>query len=257
MGDSSQFISQSQLKLMLRFILIIILSAIITKDVLAESKKDSTRISSLTIVPRLNSAGYFPFTGALLNHNTNFDVNFVYQNQAFGFLLFKSLDLKESKSAINYLQTALFKQFSASKTISFGVYAGYVFSQTQAFRDKRDSDYFGAMTFYWNLNPRLRLENIALYSDITIQQKIVNRLLLFYTINDFRFDLSIHERVVFETLNWSTTAVLGVNFPKLKLTEHLSAQTTITYQNYLTNARPDFALKNGFLFSLSFPLKYN
>jgi len=242
---------------MLRSLLIIVLFVFVAKDVLGQSKKDSTRFSSLTIVPRLNSAGYFPFTGALLNHNTNFDVNFVYQNKAYGFLLFKSFDLQEKKSAINYLQTALFKQVSAGKAITFGVYLGYVFSQTQTFRDKSDSDYFGAMTIYWDINPRFRLENITLYSDITIQQKIINRLLLLYTFNDFRFDFSIHERAVFETSQWSTSVALAVNFPKLKLTKHLSAQTTVTYQNYLTKARPDFALKNGFLFSLSFPLKYN
>ncbi|HEY5822760.1 MAG TPA: hypothetical protein VIT44_00250 [Cyclobacteriaceae bacterium] len=242
---------------MLRYLLIIVMCIILATHLQGQSKKDTTQLSSVIIVPRLNSAGYFPFTGALLNHNTNFDVNFVYEHQAFGLLLFKSVDLQEKKSPINYLQTALFKHFPVGKTTSLRVFFGYVFSQTQAFRDEKDSDYFGAVTFYWDINSRLRLENIILYNDITIQQKIVNRLLLMYTLNDFRFDFSIHERIVFETAHWSTSAVWTVNFPKLKLTKHLAAQTTVAYQNYLTHNRPGFALKNGFLFSLSFPLQFN
>jgi hypothetical protein len=241
---------------MLRFLLIIVLCPFITLEVHGQSK-DSTQYSSLTIVPRLNSAGYFPFTGALLNHNTNFDINIVYQNKYFGYLLFKSVDLEEKESPINYLQTALFKHFPLSKSLSVRTYLGYLFSQTQSFRDRGDLDYFGAATLYWNITPRLRFENIALFTDVSTQPKLVNRLLLLYTLKDFRFDFSLHERMAFETNHYSTTAVLAVKFPELKLTGRLSAQTTISYQNYLTKVRPDFALNNGFLFSLSFPVKYN
>src|SRR6478736_9479617 len=111
-----------------RFLLNISLCLFISMNVHGQAK-DSTRYSSLFVNPRLNSAGYFPFTGALLNHNTNFDVNIVYQNKWFGYLLFKSVDLEEKESPINYLQTALFKNISINKKVSLRAFFGYLFAQ--------------------------------------------------------------------------------------------------------------------------------
>jgi hypothetical protein len=224
---------------------------------LAKSVSDSTRASVWVVTPRLNSAGYFPFTGALLNHNTNFDLNMVYQNKTFGFLAFKSFDLQDSRSAINYLQSALFKQVEIGKSVTLGFYAGYLFSQTQAFRDKKDSDCFGAFSIYWNVNQNLRIENIALLNDVSVQRKIVNRLSVLYTLKKFRLDLSAHERFVPETGNTSTSAAFALLLPRVALTNYLAVQSTITYQTYLTRERPDFALQNGFLFSVSFPLNFS
>lgn len=240
---------------MIKYLLssLLLTSSLSTK---ANLLSDSTARSTISITPRLNSAGYFPFTGALLNHHTNVDLNIVYQNKIFGFLAFKSVDFEESQSPVNYLQSALFKQLKIKESLSITIYAGYLFSQTQAFRDEKDSDYFGAFGTYWDVNKNLRIENIALLNDVSVQFKIVNRLSILYTFQKFRFDFSLHERYVPETKNSTTSTAFAINLPRIMLARHLSALSTITYQTYITPERPAYALKNGFLFSLSFPMNF-
>lgn len=240
---------------MRRFLILLSLLFSITDHPQAQSRPDSARKPyTLIISPRINSAGYFPFTGAMLNHNANFDFTVVFQKNNYGFVLFQSFDLQDKNSYVNYFQPCVFKKIPAGKRVTLGVYFGYLFSQTKGFSDKGESDYFGALTQHWDINQKLRLENTMLFGDLTIQAKLINRLLLLYTVKQFRFDFYLHERVVFETKNLSTSAAVAINFPKLNLAEKLSAQATVTYQHYLSQARPGFALNDGFLFSLAFPI---
>ena len=222
-----------------------------------QSKKESLYPYTLSITPRINSAGYFPFTGAILNRNTNVDLNVIFQKRGYGFLAFKSLDLEDKKSDINYLQSAVFKQFRVSKTVQVGLFFGYLFSQISEFKDVVGSDYFGAWTVYWDINKKLRLENIMLITDVSTQQKIVNRILILYTVKKFRLNLSLHQREVPEINNFSASGSFGISLPKLKIVNKVSTQFTAAYQTYITANRPDFALKDGFLFSLAFPIEIN
>jgi len=239
---------------MMRSLLTISLLFSIAINSQGQTKTDSAKLYTLTISPRLNSAGYFPFTGALLNHHANFDFTVAFEKNNYGFFLFQSFDLVDNKSYINYFQPAAFKKFPLSSSLTLGVYFGYLFSQTNSFKDKGESDYFGALSQHWDINKKLRLENTMLFGDLTIQPKLINRLLLLYTVKKFRFDFCLHQRVVFDTKDLTASAAIAVNLPKLKITDRFSVQPTITYQSYLTKARPGYALKDGFLFSLTFPI---
>jgi len=220
----------------------------------AQTKNDSAQPYTLIISPRLNSAGYFPFTGALLNHHANFDFTVAFEKNNYGFFLFQSFDLVDNKSYINYFQPAAFKKFPVGRSLTLGVYFGYLFSQTNSFKDKGESDYFGALSQHWDINKKLRLENTMLFGDLKLQPKLINRLLLLYKVKKFRFDFYLHQRAVFGTKDLTASTAIGINLPTLKIADKLSAQATITYQSYLTKARPGYALKDGFLFSLTFPI---
>jgi hypothetical protein len=216
------------------------------------SCQDSTR-AVFRITPRFNSAGHFPFTGSLLNTNLNFDLNFFYEANDYGFFVFKSVDLEDAHSYINYLQPGVFKKFELSPNLYMRAFVGYLFSQARRFKDK-DSDYYTAVTLYWSLNASLKIEHTALFFDLSQSIKLANRFLMFYTIKDFKIELFVWNRWEFEKQFTATSASLALNFPALKIFRSVSMLNTISYQGYLSSVKPDFALQKGLLISVAFPI---
>ena len=198
---------------------------------------------------------YFPFSGAYINKHVNADINIFYEDRIFGFFLFKSQDLEDPHSIVNYFQPGIFKKVQVSPNFKIRFFAGYVFSQTRAFRDK-DSDYYTAAVGYWTINDRLKLENTALFMDLSLSPKLANRCVMSYEQDGFKLDLLVWERVVFSSGNMSTSASLSLNFPPIKLTRHVSIQNTVSVQSYLTKSKPEFALRDGVLFQVSVPISY-
>lgn len=208
---------------------------------------------NFSVTPRFNSAGHFPFSGALLNRNLNFDFNIFFEHKKNGFFLFKSIDLEDKHSFINYLQPGIFRKFQLHSKVKLGTFVGYVFNQTSGFRDK-DSDYFTAAVVYWTINDRLKLENTSLFFDLSQSVKLANRLLLNYKVNKFQFDLYVWHRIAFDQNAHATSASLAINFPRIRLTDKIAIQNTVSYQGYITHAKPDFALRKGLLVSVGFPI---
>lgn len=216
-------------------------------------QEDSVVTRHFSVTPRFNSSGHFPYSGALINRNVNFDVNVYYENRGYGFFVFKSWDLEDRHSIVNYLQPGIFKKVKFSPSFQLGLFFGYLFSQTIGFRDG-DSDYYTAAVAYWTLAENLKLENTALFFDLTQSSKLSNRFLLSWTIKSFRIDIYAWHRWVFDEGSHATSASLAVNFPRMKLSEVFSVQATASYQGYLTAAKPDYAMRDGFLLSIAFPV---
>ncbi len=137
-----------------------------------------------------------------------------------------------------------------------GAFFGYLFSQTTGFKDK-DSDYYASTIVYWTINDHLKLENTALFFDLSQSAKLANRMLLSYQLKQFKFDLYVWQRVVFESNTYATSASLAINLPRIKLTDALYIQNTVSYQGYLTKEKPDWAMRNGLLVSVAFPITIN
>lgn len=168
-----------------------ILLCIICSSAMAQNRKqvpDTTTVLPIFIVtPRFNSAGHFPFSGAIVNRNVNFDLNAFFEYKHYGFFIFKSWDLENKHSIVNYLQPGIFRKFSLSEKLYVRVFFGYVFSQTSGFRDS-DSDYYTAAVAYWTISEYLKLENTALFLDMTKSAKLANRLLLTCQVRSFKID---------------------------------------------------------------------
>lgn len=227
-----------------------------TQSVIAQLlEKDSVMRPDFVITPRLNSAGYFPYTGALLNKNINFDVNIFFEYKSkYGFFLFKSVDLEDRHSYVNYLQPGIFRTFHAGNNFKLRLFFGYLFSQTQGFRDP-DSDYYTALVGYYTITKNLKLENTALFYDLEISAKLANRLLVSWSVGKFTADIYVWHRVVFDDNSHATSASFALNLPKIKLSPSSSINTTLSYQGYLTKNKPDFAMKDGFLFQVAVPIQ--
>lgn len=218
-----------------------------------QPEEDSTQRRTLTVTPRLNSAGHFPFTGALLNRNANADLTIFYQRRKNGVFIFQSVDLEDRRSYVNYLQPGVFRKFELGKTLQLGLFAGYVFSQTEWFSDEY-SDFFAAPVVYWAIRPHLRLESTSLFFDMRQSLKLANRFLVSYSVAGFRLDGYLWHRVVFDTNVHALSASLALLLPKAPITSKVWLQSSISFFGYLTRARPEFARKNGLLFSVSIPM---
>lgn len=205
------------------------------------------------ITPRFNSAGHFPFSGALINNHPNLDINVFFEKKGNGFFVFKSHDLNDPHSIVNYLQPGIFKKFNLRTNLRLGTFFGYVFSQTEGFKDK-DSDFYTAAVIYWTITDKLKLENTALFFDLSQSVKLANRMLLSYTLKEFKVDLYVWERVVFEANAYATSASFAINFPKIRLSDAIHIQNTVSYQGYLTPAKPEWALRKGLLVSVAIPI---
>lgn len=214
---------------------------------------DSTKKATLVITPRINSTGHFPFTGSLLNHHLNADINIFYEQKALGFFIFKSQDLQE-KSFVNYFQPGVFATARLNNSLRARVFFGYLFSQAESFRDA-DSDYYTALSFYWNIAPHIRMENTSLFYDLQQQVKLANRLVVTWESDIIKLDLYLWHRIVVAESNHATSAMLALTFPKIKINKSASLFFTSSYQSYITTNRPGFALKDGFLFSVSMPFE--
>jgi hypothetical protein len=217
------------------------------------AQNDTTPRPLLLITPRFNSSGYFPFTGAMLNHNLNFDINIFYEHKGNGFFVFKSADLQDKHSYINYLQPGVFRKFQFAPKFQLGIFFGYLFSQTTGFHDK-DSDIYSAAVAYWTISDRLKLENTMLFFDLTQSGKMANRLLISYGLSNFKFDFYLWHRWVFDESSHATSISLALTAPPVKVTKSLEIKSTISYMGYISEEKPDYALPGGFLVSVAFPL---
>lgn len=215
-------------------------------------QQDSSK-ATLQIYPRLHSAGYFPFTGSLLNHNPVADVNIFYEKRSIGFFLFQSFDLKDRHSYANYFQPGVFVTLKVNPTFKVRSFFGYIFSQTQCFRDP-GSDYYAATSFYWDPTKHLSIQNTVLFYDYNVQRKLANRVLVTVSYPRFKVDMFLWNRAVLAEKKQAVSASVAVTFPIVKLGDKTSIHVTTSYMRYLTSYRPSYALDDGFIVTLGMPV---
>ena len=94
-----------------RIIVVFVFVAFCVRPSMAQQlKADTIPEVTFVITPRINSTGHFPFTGSYINKNVNADINIFFERKTLGFFLFKSHDLEEKNSIVNYLQPGIFKK---------------------------------------------------------------------------------------------------------------------------------------------------
>jgi hypothetical protein len=240
------------------FITLIVLCVITQAHAQQDTVKTAT---TLQVLPRLHSAGYFPFSGALLNHSPVADVNVFYERNSaaratVGFFVFQSFDFKDRHSYANYFQPGLFGTVRLHPTFKIRGFFGYIFSQTRSFRDPGDSDYYAATTLYWDPTKHISIQNTVLFYDYNINRKLANRVLVSCTYNKFKADFYVWNRVVMAEKRQAVSASIALTFPIIKVGEkpNTSIQLTSAYMWYLTSYRPGFALDKGFIFTLGVPV---
>jgi len=231
----------------------LVLLLIMAAGVHAQGMPGDSVKSTLIINPRLHSAGYFPFTGAMLNRDPVFDVNIFFERKRYGFFVFQSVDLVDRKSYVNYLQPGIFATCWINPKVRIRTFFGYIFSQTDGFSDST-SDYYAAVQGSWTISDKVRIENTLLFYDLTLGTKLANRLLVSWAIGKFKADFYLWDRVVMGEKAHALSGSVGLTGPELKLSRKTSVLLTASYMGYITEHRPSFALGDGFLFTLAVPV---
>ena len=233
--------------------LVLVFTICFGKSSFAQQDSTKTTQTTLQIYPRLHSVGYFPFTGSLLNHNPVADVNIFYEKRSVGFFLFQSFDLKDRHSYANYFQPGVFATLKVHPTFKVRAFFGYIFSQTQGFRDP-GSDYYAATSFYWDPAKHLSVQNTMLFYDYTTQRKLANRVLVTVSYPRFKVDMFLWNRAVLAEKKQAISASVAVTFPIIKVGDKTSIHLTTSYLRYLTSYRPSYALDDGFFLTLGVPV---
>jgi hypothetical protein len=209
------------------------------------------------VTTRLHSVSHFPFSGSYINRHLNVDLNLFYERNRIGAFLFKAQDLEDKHGIVNYFQPGIFKRFPAGKNLTFTVFGGYLFNQTAGFSDK-DSDVWTALGTTWNISNHFKIENTALFFNVTkteLNSQWANRTVISAIYRDFKFDLYIWHNIVFKTNFQFTSAALALNFPKIHLSDKIKIQNSFSYQSYLSENKPSWAMRHGFLFSIAVPIQ--
>jgi hypothetical protein len=221
----------------------------------AERAEDATGAAHrLSVVPRINAGAYFPYGGAYLSNNLTIDATILYERARYGLFVFKSQDLEDRGSGANYLQPGLFTDVRIRENVSLRFVAGYLFSQTEGFRDREGSDYYAATVLYWTIGERLTVENTALLFDLNGATKLTNRVLASVRVGPAVLDAYLWQRVEFDERLGATSASIAITPPALTFSETTSLEITLSYLGYLSRSRPSFARRDGFVVSIAAPL---
>lgn len=231
---------------------IIVLTTIKSHAIPRDILRDSVTKATVEVNTRLHSTGYYPYTGSLINRHPTADINLFYERKTLGFFLFYSRDLIEKHSIVNYLQPGIFATLKVNPSLRTRIYFGYLLSQANGFRDT-DSDFYTSMAQYWNLGKGFRVENTALLYDWNLNLKVADRLLFVYQTKPVKIEFFIWYRKVLESSEHATSAMVAFTSPRLALSKSFTLLFTGAYQQYLSQYRPSYALKNGFVFTIAAP----
>lgn len=213
---------------------------------------DSIR-TVLNVNPRVHSSGFFPFSGAILPASPVADLNIFMEKRRWGFFLFQSLDLNNPHAVVNYLQPGLFAVFRTSPKLKIRTHFGYIFNQTQGFKDN-DSDYFSGLQVNWNLRPGLRIENSTLYFDWNIRSKMAHRFLVEYSKPRWRVSGYVWYRKVFADSDGALSAAAAITWPIIPISSKSNLELTTTVMGYVSDYVPSFARRDGIFFTVAVPI---
>jgi len=235
------------------FVVLLAVFCVAGVTVKAKTGEDSTKVkSTLSLTPRLNSAGYFPYTGSIINRHATADVNLFFEKRGAGFFLYKSIDLVDGQSYLNYFQPGAFVTLRPNSPWRLRGFVGYVFSQTAHFRDK-DSDFCTALSFYWDVSRNVKVQHTVLYYDVQTTSKIANRLLVTWQSKLLKVDLYCWHRWVVEEQSKALSASLAMTY-EVNVSDRFAIQFTGSYMSYLTREVPSYALRRGLILTMAVPL---
>jgi hypothetical protein len=231
----------------------------IVQGLLAQNKKSHQDAYTFEIVPSLHTTGHFQYTGAYVNNHLNADIQAYYERQGVGFLAFKSLDFVDAHTAINYLQIGAIKKWRVNKKVVIMPYVGYLFVQSEGFRD-RDSDFWSAIKVEYKLNDQLTIENTMLLLNVVkteLGSSFNNRFKASVVLGQFEFEIYLWYKRNFDNAFKFVSGSTKILFPKIKIHPRFYIRNALAIQSYLSNEKPSFAQQRGILFSTTFPLDFS
>ena len=222
----------------------------------AESKTGKQSYS-LEITPKLHSAGYFQYSGALFNYHPNIELNVTANYKQVGAFITKYHDFVDSHSPVNYTTVGLYGSVYISPQVKVTPYAGYFLAQKHSFMDKA-SDMWAGLVIRLTISENIWLENTTLVSNLlhhTATMGLANRLNATLIIRKFRLDTYAWYAHSMHTALHGASTGFAVTSPAWALSQAVSMKAQVTVLQQITQERPAGAYERGVLVSLIVPIE--
>jgi len=212
---------------------------------------------SLEITPKLHSAGYFQYSGTLLNYHPNIELNVTVNYKRLGAFITKYHDFVDSHSSVNYTTVGLYGSVQIGPQVKVTTYAGYFFAQKHSFMDKA-SDLWGGLVIKLTMSENIWIENTSLVSNLlhhTSAMSLANRLNGTLMIRKFRLDTyAWYSHSMHSALQGVSTG-FAVTSPEWAVSRTVAMKVQVSFLQQITHEWPAGAHERGLLASLIVPIK--
>jgi hypothetical protein len=219
-----------------------------------KSYTDSARYSPVqpvnwSLSSQLHSASFYFFTGMVDQPDQSFDMLYIYDNNGWGWIVYKSFDLLNHNTGVNYAIVAVHKHFKINENLRLTPNVGMNLNQNWSVAD-RGSDLMFDLVADYRLSKYFSISNDAIFQNmaITKDHNWTNRLKLSFNKNKIETAVLLWDRNrVFNNQGYfSTGFTAGYNGFKLTPNANLglSVQSILMLQS-------DTHASNGLMFTMA------
>lgn len=150
-------------------------------DTLSAKGKTSWNLTSL-----FHSESLYFFTGGVDQSHPSFDMLFVYEKNGWGGIVYKSLDMIDHTTGINYAMVVFHKHFNIGNNLLITPNLGINLNQNYSVADK-GSDFISDLAVAYKLGDHFTISNDAIFQNIGITHDYnwTNRLKLLFKGTNF------------------------------------------------------------------------
>lgn len=198
---------------------------------------------------QLHSASLYFFTGLVDQTDQSFDMLFIYDKNGWGGIVYKSFDVLNHNTGVNYAIMAVHKHFKINENLQVTPNVGFNLNQNWSVADK-GSDLMVDLAADYKLNKYFTISNDAIFQNMAITKghNWTNRLKLAFSKNKYETAVLLwyRNRVFNNTGYLSTGFSAGYNGFMLTPTANLglSVQTILMLQSDVHNT-------NGLMFTMA------
>jgi len=196
----------------------------------------------------LHSESLYFFTGGVDQYDPSTDLIFVFDKGGWGGLIYKSLDLINHNTGINYAMIVLHKHFYLGNNLLVTPNIGVNLNQNYSVADK-GSDLMGDLAIAYKFGEHFVISNDAIFQNICITKDYnwTNRVKLLFKGADFDASALVWDRNRLFNNPGYLSAGADINYTGVKITSktnlHLEA-------SYIYTLQSDTHRVNGFMVSL-------
>lgn len=219
----------------------------------AEQKIDTPKDNFSSTI-RLNSMGYFGYGGRIVSDYQSFDANLIYERNKWGTLLYKVVDLYDSKSSNNFAMAMVFTKVNIGKRITITPYAGMVIEQLESLADK-DSDFATIVNAKIKLNQSVSLDHTAILSNLVLapsHMDWVNRIRLMFDSGHYNLTwLGWHNNRVLDNTSYYSSGI-SATYNKIALSDNIYLNTGFTaFKMIHASSEEVHSKKDGLLLTIA------
>lgn len=216
---------------------------------------EKKKVSRMRLTTRLHSMGLFSYGGRLVSSSPVMDFNFQYDRKTWGFQLFKAMDLRDSRTPINFTLAAFNKNFRVGKRLTVTPMIGAILEQYTTIADHGSDAVFILITSL-KVSNQITVEYTALGGNLVLEPELrdwVNRFRLLYS--NGHLDVTLmgwHNNSVFDEVAYATCGA-SIFYSRAKLTEGLTMSAGVTGL-VMAHSSDEYAMPkvHGAFFTLGF-----